>query len=43
MASVARDLGEDLTAEPLVELNVLLTFHPELIWSKDERSDDAHG
>ena len=23
MASVARDLGEDLTAEPLVELNVL--------------------
>ena len=28
MASVARDLGEDLTAEPLVELNVLLTYRP---------------
>ena len=26
MASVARDLGEDLTAEPLVELNFLVTY-----------------
>ena len=26
MASVARDLGEDLTAEPLVELNVLTSI-----------------
>ena len=29
MASVARDLGEDLTAEPLVELNVLTSIHPQ--------------
>ena len=28
MASVARDLGEDLTAQLLVELNVLLTYRP---------------
>ena len=43
MASVARDLGEDLTAEPLVEFNVLLTYRPLQFIDKYGRVESSKG